>query len=187
MEKQGWAVWITGLPGSGKSSIAKALEKTLKKNKIEVLLLNLDSFRKKIVPEPKYTEDERDLVYNTLIFMTEFLTLHELNVIIDATGHRKKWRDSARTRIKNFIEVYVKCPLEICMQREATRKNNLVMRSLYKKALKRLKIGKQYKGLGEIIGIDVPYEENENAEIIIESEKVKPNEAAKLILKKLGV
>lgn len=199
MRQDGWAVWITGLPGSGKSAIAKEMERLLRKKKIDVQILRLDEFRKTLAPKPRYTEEERDVVYNTLILMAKLLTKNGVNVIIDATAHRNKWRDKARTDIKNFFEVYVKCPLNVCMEREANRKDDLVVSDLYKKALERLKMkkkleekeilykecGEKLSPVGQMIGIDIPYEEPSNPEAIIKSDEITPNNAAVAIIKKI--
>jgi adenylylsulfate kinase len=182
-----WVIWLTGYPGSGKTSVACELV-TLVEDAYE--MLRLDEFRKRVVPEPVYTEDERDIVYNALGVMASLLAHHEINVIIDATAHRKKWRDRARAQIDTFYEVYMKCPLTVCMQRESQRVDNLIVSELYKKAIerkKKLERGESVEEseVGEVIGVDVPYEEPENPELVIESDKITPQEGALLIYKML--
>lgn len=185
--KKGFATWVTGLPGSGKTTIAKKLVNELKKKTKKVEYLRLDAFRKKVIVHPRYTEEERDNVYRELAFLAKELTDNGINVVIDATAHRKKWRLLARKWIKRFVEVYVKCPLEICIERESKRKQSLVTAKLYKKALERKKDKKKHKKLGQVIGVDVPYEVDKKAEMVFESDKIKPEEAVKQILKKLKV
>jgi adenylylsulfate kinase len=68
--QSGWCVWITGLPGSGKSSVAKALQQTLKRHGIKVQILSSDLMRKAITPEPTYSPEERDMVYAAIICVT---------------------------------------------------------------------------------------------------------------------
>jgi len=176
-----WAVWITGLPGSGKSTIARELLKLLKINGIKAEYLRMDEIRKFLTPEMKYTDEEREHAYRSLVMVASFLVKNGVNVVIDATGHKRVWRELARIKIKNFVEVYVKCPLEVCIERESNRKGGLVTANIYKKAKERLKSGEKVKGLGEVIGVDVPYEEPVNAEIFIESDKLKPLESTEKI------
>jgi adenylylsulfate kinase len=178
-----WVVWLTGLPGSGKTSIASELVKLLH---IPVEMLRLDEFRKKLVPEPQYTEGERDLVYNAVGVMASLLAAHGVNVVIDATAHRRKWRDRARGQIPSFCEVYVRCPLDVCMKRESQREDNLIVSNMYKKALERKeKLERrepvEKSEVGDVIGVDVPYEEPEHPELIIDSDKTTPKEGAVLI------
>jgi len=180
-----FAVWITGLPGCGKSTIAKELVKLLNKNKIKTEILRLDKIRKRYVKKPKYTDKERDFVYRK--FSDEGIKLvKNNNIIYDATAHKKKYRDYARKKIKNFIEVYVKCPLDVCIKRESKRKAGLVMANMYKKALERRKSKKKYPKLGQVIGVDVPYEENKKAEVEINSNKTRPQQAAKIIFENVN-
>lgn len=178
-----WVVWLTGLPGSGKTCIALELVGLLH---VPVEMLRLDEFRKKLVPEPQYTEEERDLIYNAVGVMASLLAAHGVNVVVDATGHRRKWRDRAREQIPLFYEVYVRCPLEVCMKRESQREDNLIVSNMYKKALERKK--KQERGesvekseVGDVIGVDVLYEEPEHPELVIDSDKTTPKEGAVLI------
>jgi adenylylsulfate kinase len=182
-----WVVWLTGLPGSGKTSIASELVRLLH---IPVEMLRLDEFRKKLVPEPQYTEEERDLIYNAVGVMASLLAAHGVNVVVDATAHRRKWRDRAREQIPSFYEVYVRCPLEVCMKRESQREDNLIVSNMYKKALERKK--KQERGesvekseVGDVIGVDVLYEEPEHPELVIDSDKITPKEGAVLIYDRL--
>jgi len=182
----GWAVWITGLPGSGKTKRAKELVKKLKQQNIKVEYLRMDEIRKILTPERKYTEEERDHAYRALVLIGKFLTENGVNVIIDATGHKKVWRELARKLIPNFTEVYVKCPLETCVERESKRKDDLIVSNLYKKAMKRLETGEKVSGIGEMIGIDVPYEEPDNPELIIDSDKLNIKESSDKIFQMIS-
>ena len=170
-----FCLWITGLPGSGKSTIVKALEHILSTSGIEQTVLSLDQIRKILTPEPKYTDDERALVYRSLVLMAQLLVEKgEKNVIIDATGNRREFRDLARHLIPEFAEIYIRCPLETCQVREAKRRNQPVQKDLYKKAREgRLK--------GQLPGISAPYEAPLNPELQIDSGILSPTESAKEI------
>jgi adenylylsulfate kinase len=176
-----FAVWITGLPGSGKSTIARELTKKLKNTKY----LRLDEIRKKYISKPKFTDEERELVYSKFIDEGVSEIAQGRNVVYDATAHKLIWRSKARAGIKDFIEVYVKCSLPLCIERESARTGGLVLADLYKKSLERKKTGKLFEGLGSVVGVDVPFEENENAEVVIDSEKFAPKEAADIIFEEI--
>lgn len=182
-----WVVWLTGLPGAGKSTIAREFMALLDE---DCELLRLDEFRKKLAPEPKYTEEERDIIYNALGVMAALLEKHGVNVLVDATAHRKKWRERARSSVRNFYEVYVRCPVDVCMQRESERKDNLVVSEMYRKAIerkRRMERGEEVEKseLGQVIGVDVPYEAPEHPALVIDTENVAPGEGAKMIYKVL--
>ena len=176
-----FAVWITGLPGSGKSTIAKELMKSLKNTDY----LRLDEIRRKYIKDPKYTDGEREKVYSKFTDEGISSIAKGRSVILDATGHKLAWRNEARKKIKDFIEVYVKCSLQGCIDRETARAGGLVTADLYKKSIERKKTGKIFEGVGQVVGVDVPYEEDKNAEIVIDSEELGPKEAADKIFSEL--
>ena len=123
--KHGWCVWVTGLPGSGKSVIVEALMKMLKKQKVHVQVVSVDMLRRVMTPKPTYGEDERDMVYAAIAFVAKLLTENGVNVVVDATGNRRRYRDNTRKIIPKFMEAYVRCPLEVCMERESKRGRNI--------------------------------------------------------------
>ena len=92
-----WAVWITGVPGCGKSTVARAVASRLAEQGVPVRLLELDAIRKVLTPHPSYSDAEREVVYRSLVFMAGALTEAGVPVIIAATAHRRAWRDLART------------------------------------------------------------------------------------------
>jgi adenylylsulfate kinase len=167
-----WVIWITGLPGSGKSTVAMAVKEKFP----DAVILRMDELRKIVTPKPTYSDIEREHAYRALVFTAK--TLYDLghNVIIDATGNRKSWRQLARRLIPDFSEIYLKCPLELCMSREKARTET-------HKAPKRI-YEKGKKGW-PVPGIKVPYEEPKNPEITINTEKESPDMAAEKILKML--
>lgn len=178
-----FAIWITGLPGSGKTTIAKATLMLLKKHHIYATHLNMDLLRKNLIKKPEYANQERKIAYKKFADIGIYLYKRNKNVIFDATAHKLEYRNYARKKIKNFVEAYVKCPLKTCIERETNRNQGKIMAGLYKMALMRKRTGKKINRLGEVIGVDVNYEENKNAELIIRSDKIKPSNAAKIIFK----
>lgn len=155
-----WAIWITGLPGSGKTTLARRVAGVLAARGISVKLLELDEIRQVLTPEPAYSASERELVYRALVYMAELLTEAGIPVIIDATGHRRAWRELARELIPLFAEVQLRCPLEVCMERETTRKSGLAPRGIYARAGR---VG------STVPGVDLPYEESPSAELLLDT------------------
>jgi adenylylsulfate kinase len=175
MTKTGWCVWITGLPGSGKSVVSEALIKLLNKKNIHVQLLSSDALRKVLTPSPIYSLGERDIVYATLVYIAELLTRNGVNVIIDATGNLRIYRDNARKQIPKLIEVYLKCPLEACMQRESTRRRtHEAPQQIYSRALK--------DKAPTVPGVGQPYEAPLNPEITLNTDQYLPKECAQTVL-----
>jgi adenylylsulfate kinase len=159
-----WAVWITGLPGSGKTVIARKVRSILEERGIAgggVKVLELDGIRRFITPQPTYSDEERELVYASLVYMAKLLVDSGTPVIIDATANRRKYRERARETIPNFAEVYVKCSLDTCMEREGRRKAKYAPSGIYNKAMD--------KG-ARVPGVNVPYEEPLNPEVVVDSE-----------------
>ncbi len=168
---KGWAVWFTGLPGSGKSKISKIVCEMLTDNGITCERVEMDAIRKLYVQDPEYTDKERDFVYEKLVDFAAECVQNGTNVVIDATAHKLLYREMARKKIKRFIEVMVKCPLSICIERESKRERGLVTAQMYRKALERKEKGTQFEDLGAVIGVDVPDEENPDAEIIVDNSR----------------
>ncbi|HZW56920.1 MAG TPA: adenylyl-sulfate kinase [Nitrososphaerales archaeon] len=185
---KGTVIWFNGLPGSGKSTIAKMVLQELLSQKFNFEYVSMDAIRSKIFPNPQYTDAERDAAYRALVLIGSFLSKNGVNVILDGTGHKIVWRELARQEIgASFLEVYVKCPVEVCMQREASRENQPAIRAnLYRDALKRLATGKRLEGLGKVPGVDEPFEESENPEITVDSFANDAKECAVVILGDLG-
>jgi adenylylsulfate kinase len=181
-----FVIWITGLPGSGKSAISRELLALLHQKKIECEYLKLDSFRKSIVKTPKYDRQEREFVYSLLIEDAIGLAKKGKNVLIDATGYKKEWRDAIRRSVPDFIEVLIRCPIKVCIKREAMKPSSIIMHGIYRKAIERKKKKKKYPNLGDVVGIDVPYEENIRAEVVIESKRLTARQSAAVIIQYLS-
>jgi protein-L-isoaspartate(D-aspartate) O-methyltransferase len=126
-----WAIWITGLPGSGKSAIARAAAAELRSRGEDVAVLELDEIRRVITPAPTYSDAEREAVYRALVHIGATLVDAGIPVIFDATAHRHAWRDLARATLPRFAEVQLVCPLEVCQTREAARPRGAAPPGIY--------------------------------------------------------
>ncbi|MBI2528301.1 MAG: adenylyl-sulfate kinase [Candidatus Rokubacteria bacterium] len=164
-----WAIWITGLPGSGKSALARRAAERLREQGEPVHVLELDEIRTVLTPSPVYTEAERDVVYHALVFMAAALAEHGVPVIIDATAHRRAWRELARARIRYFAEVQLSCPLEVCRAREARRRGGHAPRGIYARA---------GRPGAAVPGVDVPYEPAGFPELVVRTDVEDPGTAA---------
>ena len=161
-----FAVWLTGLPASGKSSIASVLQRELADAGLTVERLESDALRRVLTPEPTYRAEERDLFYRALAYYGSRLVAHGIPVIIDATGHRRRYRDLARALIPNFFEIAVVCPLEVCVARDR--------KGTYRSG--------QEGSHGAVPGLQVAYEAPEKPEVTIDTTQVDATAAAGHIL-----
>jgi adenylylsulfate kinase len=158
--EQGFALWITGIPASGKSSITRELAKKLAMRGISVVVLESDEMRKILTPVPTYGQEERDSFYRSLALIGGLITRSGVPVIFDATASKRAYREYARTLIPRFAEAYVTCPLEICMKRDP--------KGIYGRAV----AGKT----GTVPGIQATYEPPPNPDITLDGRN--PPEAA---------
>jgi adenylylsulfate kinase len=164
-----YVLWITGLPGSGKSTVAERVKKSLP----HAIVLRMDAFRKIVTPDPSYSDQERDLLYRSLVYLARVLYENGHSVIIDATANLRKWRDLAREIIPDFVEVYLQCSIEECRRREMERKNTHgAPKDIYKRA----------EEGWPVPGVNVPYEEPLHPEVTINTEKTSVEEAGNIIV-----
>lgn len=164
-----WALWITGLPGSGKSALARAAAAILRARGGPVTVLELDAIRRVVTPVPTYSDVERDAVYRLLVFMASALTGSGVPVIVDATAHRRRWRDLARTLIPRFAEVQLDCPLAVAQERERTRAAGNAPRGIYARA---------GQAGATVPGVDRVYERALAPELVIDTASESVDEGA---------
>jgi adenylylsulfate kinase len=165
----GFAVWITGLPASGKSTVTAALQKELALRGLKVSVLESDALRKILTPRPRYDEEERNVFYGALAHVGQLLTEHGVSVIFDATANRRAYRDRARHAIARFLEVFVDCPLDVCMSRDP--------KGIYRR-------GREGSAAG-VPGMDAVYEPPEAPDVTVRGDAEDPAGAARRIVDKL--
>jgi adenylylsulfate kinase len=164
--KPGFAVWFTGLPASGKTTLARALQEQLARQGIPTLILDSDELRRILTPRPTYTAAERDWFYAALAGLAGWLTRSGINVLIAATANRRAYRQAARAEIERFAEIYVQCSLEICEQRDR--------KGIYTAA---------NAGQAEHVpGLGSAYEPPLRPELVVNTEQLAPAEVASLVL-----
>ncbi len=164
--EEAFAVWITGLPASGKSTLAAALARALEAQGVDAAVLESDALRKVFTPKPRYDEEERDVFYASLLHVGRLLLRHGVPVIFDATANRRVFRDRARQAIPKFLEVYVACPLDTCVSRDP--------KGIYRKAKR-----------GEtdaVPGLQADYEPPLHAEVVVRGDADSPEAAARRVV-----
>ena len=162
-------IWLTGLPGSGKTTIAKALQPRLKESGFKAELLDGDIVRKELSPELGFTKQDREIHARRVVYLSKLLSRNGIISIVSLISPYREFRRYARSENSinnNFYEVYVKCSLETCIKRDP--------KGLYKKALS--------GEIKDLTGLQDPYEEPENPEIIVDTERQTLEECVSVIL-----
>jgi adenylylsulfate kinase len=118
-ETAGAVVWITGLPSSGKSTLAARLLHRLRDEGLPSCTLDGDEVRAALVPAPGYTPEARDGFYATLARLAALIAAQGLVVVVPATAHRSAYREAARRLAPRFVEVHVATSVEECRRRDA--------------------------------------------------------------------
>jgi adenylylsulfate kinase len=116
---EGVVVWFTGLPSSGKSSLAAAVRDALGRQGVQSAMLDGDEFRAALVPSPGYDDADRSSFYATLANVAALLARQGMLVLVAATANRRAYREHARRAAPRFLEVYVSTPLDECARRDA--------------------------------------------------------------------
>jgi adenylylsulfate kinase len=162
-KSEAFAVWITGLPASGKSTLAAALAEQLASRGVDAVVLESDVLRK-VFAADQYDASARDTFYRQMAFVGQLLVEHGVPVIFDATANRRGYRDRARREISRFLEVYVDTPLEVCIARDP--------KGIYRTA----KAGQT----ATVPGLQEPYEPPQAPDLVVRGEN--PEEDARRIV-----
>ncbi len=163
---KGFVIWFTGLPGSGKTTLANEIQKILRSHGYRVEILDGDEIRKGLSRDLGFSKEDREKHNERVMFVAKILSRNGVITLVPLISPYREIRDRARNEIENFIEVYVRCPLDILIKRDP--------KGLYKKAL-----------AGEIknlTGLQDPYEEPLNPDIVIDTDKLTIEESVNKIL-----
>jgi adenylyl-sulfate kinase len=153
--ESGCTLWFTGLSGSGKSTLSSLVATRLRAMGARVEVIDGDVVRTQLCHGLGFSKDDRTENIRRIGFVCELLSRNGVIAIAAAISPYQVCRDELRSRIENFIEVYMHCPLDVLVQRD--------VKGLYKKAL-----------AGEIphfTGISDPYEPPPAPEVTIDSSK----------------
>jgi len=169
MEGKGLTLWFTGLSGAGKTTLARLIEKQLRHRGHKVEVLDGDVVRTNLSKGLGFSKEDRDTNIRRIGFVCTLLARNDVIAIAAAISPYRDMRDEVRRETGAFVEVFVKCPIDVLAERD--------IKGLYKKAL-----------AGEIkhfTGIDDPYEEPLAPEIIVETDKETPEQSAARIIARL--
>lgn len=169
MSNKGFTVWFTGLSGAGKSTLSEAIEERLKARGRNIEILDGDIVRTHLSKGLGFSREDRDTNIKRIAFVCGLLTRNGIICISAAIAPYREARQWARQEIGNFVEVYVKCPIEVCRQRD--------VKGLYK-------LVDEGKITG-FTGVDDPYEEPEHPELVVETNKETIEESVGRIFAKL--
>ena len=168
-DQRGFTAWFTGIPCSGKTTIADRVAEILRENGHRVERLDGDIVRKGLTSDLGFSKEDRDENIKRVTFVAKLLTRNEVAVLATFVSPYRERRAKTREDIGNFVEVYTRCPVEVCIERD--------VKGMYEKAL-----------AGEIsnfTGVDDPYEEPEDPELILDTDKDDIEECARKVIVKL--
>ena len=168
--QKGCTLWFTGLSGAGKSTIASNVEAILKDQGLMVEVLDGDEVRTNLSKGLGFSKEDRDTNIRRIAYVAKLLSRNGVLAVTAAISPYREIGDEARENIGDFVEVYVKCPLDELVKRD--------VKGLYEKAIK-----------GEIAnftGVSDPYEEPLNPEVVVESDKETVEESVAKVLNKLA-
>ena len=168
LNQKGVTIWLTGLSGSGKSTIAAELEHALIENRHQAYILDGDNIRHGLNKNLGFSPEDRTENIRRIGEVAKLFTDAGIITITAFISPYREDRDAVRRLLSDgeFIEVYVKCPLDVCEERDT--------KGLYKKA----RAGE----VKDFTGISAPYEEPLNPELTIDSSKLTVEESTRAVL-----
>lgn len=169
MEQQGFCVWFTGLPCSGKTTVADGVAEELRERGLKVERLDGDIVRKSLTRDLGFSKEDRDLNIERITFVSKLLSRNGVATLVSFVSPYIKARNIAREECTNFVEVFVDCPVEVCERRD--------VKGMYKKA---------HEGIiKDFTGVDDPYEAPPEPELVLQTHEETVEESVERVLKKL--
>ena len=168
---KGLTLWFTGLSGSGKTTLSRGVEEVLLERGMKVEVLDGDIIRTNLSKGLGYSKEDRDINIRRIGFVCNLLTRNDIVAIAAAISPYRDIRAENRKLIGSYVEIYCKCPIEILKERDP--------KGLYEKAQKG-----EIKGF---TGVDDPYEEPTDPEILVETDKETVEQSISKIVRTLEI
>jgi len=163
---KGVTLWFTGLSGSGKTTIAKKVETILRERGVHAERLDGDVVRQSLTRDLGFSKEDRDKNIERVTFVAKLLTRNEVVVLSSFISPYRAQREASRREIGEFLEVYVRAPLDVLVKRD--------LKGLYKKAM-----------AGELqgfTGVNDPYEEPESPDLVCDTDKESEDESSAKVI-----
>ncbi|HID43294.1 MAG TPA: adenylyl-sulfate kinase [Archaeoglobaceae archaeon] len=163
-----FVIWITGPSGSGKTTLVETLAEKFRELNVNAEVLDGDGIRSKLYPDLGFSKEEREMHNRVVIQMANLLAKNGVVTLVSIISPYRVTRETARREIGRFMEVYLKCPLEERIRRDP--------KGLYAKAMK--------GEISDLTGYDGVYEEPENPELVLHTDKMDVDEEVETVIKK---
>jgi len=173
-KKQGLVLWFTGIPSSGKTTLAKCVAEAFNQQGLEVEVLDSDNIRNELSPDLGFTLKDRDLNTKRIAWVANLLAKHGVSVLIASGASSREHRERARCLIEKFAMIYTRCPVEVCLSRGG----------LYAKVQRGEFSGRpgETKTIEELYK---PYQEPINPEITVDTDLLSITKSVELVMSKL--
>ena len=165
----GFTIWLTGLSGAGKSTLARALEQALRDRQRHVEVLDGDEVRENLSKGLGFSKEDRDTNIRRIAYVAKLVSRSGGVAITAAISPYRGIRDEARAQIGPFVEVFVRCPLDVLIKRDT--------KGLYARALR--------GEIAQFTGVSDPYEEPLAAEVVVDTDVESIEESARKVLHRL--
>jgi len=162
----GFVLWLTGLSGAGKTTVAAKLAPALAERGHRVELLDGDEVRTNLCQELGFSREDRDTNIARIGYVAGKLAKHGVAVLVAAISPYREARDRVRASVDNFVEIHVAAPLTTCAERD--------VKGLYAKAL-----AGQIKNF---TGVSDPYEPPLHPEVVLHTERTSVDESVEQVL-----
>jgi adenylyl-sulfate kinase len=162
----GFTLWLTGLPSAGKTTLARALAQELTRRGVDSELLDGDAVRRELWPELSFSREDRDTNVRRVGYIAELLSRHGVATLVALVSPYRDVRDEQRRRIERFVEVFVDCPLEVCVARD----------------VKGLYAAQRAGSISGVTGVDDPYEPPLSPEVVVHSSRESVEASAARVL-----